>query len=423
MMQMTQTTFRRMFGAFGGVRRAAAVIAIAAGTLGAASAASAQFGRGGFGGPDGVFSSPVTARDLDVYADVLNLSEDQREAADVLREGYQEAFQQEAQAMREQMEAAREEGGQGRGPGGWEGMREGFEALRESRRKAEESFHADLQSVLTPEQQERWPKAQREVRRERTIGRGLLSGERVDVVQITRDLIETMPEEERPALLEAVNPILDQYAVDVDRDLVARNETFEEGMSRAGELMASGDMEAMESLFEKGRQASDRVREVNQRYARQVEGVLPEAVRPAFQEQVKRASFPEVYRENYGKQVLDAVAGFSDLDETQKATVQAISEGYARDLAAANEQMTAAILEREKDMTVRDMFRRGRGGGMDDLNESRRELEAAAIESLKKVLTPEQIARLPERERERDRGGRDRGGQGGGERRERQRTF
>lgn len=417
---MSQQTWRQT-GGLGKARRAMIGVAVGVVWLVSAPSTFAQGGGGGGGfrggGPDGMFGPPVSNKDLQRYAEVLNLTPDQEEAAKALLQGYQEAYQQQAQAMRDKMDAMRESGGDNRDPANWDKIRKGFDDLRESRKQAEASFTADLKSVLTPEQTDLWPKAEREVRREKTLGRGLLSGESVDVVQITQDLVDSLPEADRQAVLDAVNPILEQYSQDLDRELVARNEAFETGMSKGGELMAKGDMDAVQALFEKSREASDRVRDVNQRYARQVEALLPEADHPAFESAVKKASFPDVYRETYGAKVVAAAAGFADLDENQKATVRAIADSYNRDLAAANEKMTAAILESEKNMTVGDMFRgRGQGGqgggrrqGMAEMYQARRDLDDSTVESLKKVLTPEQFAKLPARQQ---RGGPD-GGPGG----------
>jgi hypothetical protein len=117
------------------------------------------------------------------------------------------------------------------------------------------------------------------------------------------------------------------------------------------------------------------------------------------------------------------------LDENQRASVRAIADGYARDLAAANKEMAAAIEEREKTADARQLFRGrggrgGRGEGMDELYESRRSLEESTLESLRKVLTPEQFATMPERGRDRDgrERGEDRDGRGDDERPARRRT-
>ena len=183
--------------------------------------------------------------------------------------------------------------------------------------------------------------------------------------------------------------------------LIARNEAYDDGIERAGELMRAGDMDALQALMDKGREASDRVREVNRRYARQIEPMLPEGARPGFGEAVNRASFPEVYRPTHARRVLDAAVALDGLDENQAASVRAIAEGYARDLAAANREMAAAIEEREKTMDARQLMRggrgRGRGDGMEALYEARRALEESTLESLRKVLTEEQFAKMPER--------------------------
>src|SRR5690606_12671489 len=152
---------------------------------------------------------------------------------------------------------------------------------------------------------------------------------------------------------------LEQYEIDLDRELVKRNEVYEQGESRARELMEdfrSGDMTRAQEMFVKGRDASRRVKEVNQRYARQLEHLLPEAKREAFASTVKHEMYPMVYREMYASRVLGAAEKIEDLDDAQRASLAAIRESHARELASLNAQMEAAIEERENTADMMQMF-------------------------------------------------------------------
>jgi hypothetical protein len=367
-----------------------------------------MFGGMGMGGMGQVFEPPINSRELDTYAQMLGLDADQTEALTALLEAHQQEFNESARIAREKLESLREEAREARDPQVWREMGAQMETFRKARQKMEDSFFSDFKAVLTPAQTEKFPKIERQRRREQTIGRGLMSGERVDLIRTIADL--KLPAEQ----LEAVQPTLDLYEADLDRELATRNTVYEESQSKIREMFEAGNMDEMQKVLEKGREASKRVRDVNRRYARQLETMLPTEAQAKFAEQVRRESFPMVYRPTQASRALEAARAFTDLDENQTAALGTLAETYDRELTSLNKQLEQATLDREESITAQDLMSRGMGGfrGEDgpagELREKRRELDNTTMDKLRALLTPEQIENLPRRD--------DRAGPGGGDR-------
>ncbi|MBL8964102.1 MAG: hypothetical protein KF787_09970 [Phycisphaeraceae bacterium] len=389
-------------------------------------AAHGQPGGAGRGGPQGggmrgmmgdLFSSPVTNREIDLFTQVAGLTTDQKEAAKTILEGYQENFRSRSNRVQRDMDRVREKFQETRDPGVWLELRTTMQDFRAQRTQMEEQFFSDFKSLLTPQQVERWPAIERAHRRSRTLGRGMISGERADLIQIMES--SAFPVDVQATVL----PVLGDYEEALDRALIARNKAYDEvadAFQQGG--MGDGFARAQE-LFAKGREASIRVRELNRRYARQILDMLPETSKEAFDSAFKRASYPDVYRPTSAGRQISAAEQFTDLDDTQKESLSAVKTTYARSLAAINEKMAAAITRREEEFDPRQMMQRmgrgGRGGGQGDndqtaeLRREKRALDETTAANLRKILREDQVGRLPQ-EGDDEAGDRRRGGGGGG---------
>lgn len=361
-----------------------------------------QGGRGGpggaFGGFGGGFGATIASRDLDRYADFLRLTPDQREMTRLLFEGYTEQTRQLGIGLRQEMERVRDQFRENRDPAAWQGLQSTLEEMRASRAKIESEFLEDFKAVLSDEQKTRWPDLERTMRRDRLLPRGFMSGERLDVIRLVE-------EAELPPVTRAeAELVLEQYKEALDRVLVRRQEVQENAMRQAGEMFRSGDMEGAQDLLEKARAASSEVRDLNRKFARQVESLLPDDRRAAWQAAVKRASFPQIYRPSMAARSLEAASGFADLDDCQRTALAALRASYDRDVSGVNERLAAAQEEAEGTITVREIMRRGRGGmeegPMGDLRRERRDLDRTTLDNLRKILRSEQIERLPQGDRE-----------------------
>ncbi len=385
--------------------------------LAMAVAGQAQPGRGpgGPGGPFGGGGPPVTSAQLERYAKVLGLTPDQKEAAKALVEGADKQSREANEKMREEFRKAREAEGDGGGGGGPpEGMRERMDKMRAERENLEKATLADIRSILTPEQEKLWPGVERMRRRETVSRQGMISGERVDLLEIAE-------RQEWAAEVKAkAKPVLEAYEMDLDRALVQREEVYRDGMGEVREKMREGDEAGAQAIMDRGRQASQRVRDVNKKYARELEELLPDAGKEAMRSAVMRASYPRIYNSRLAERQLEAAEKLKGLDTTQVEQIKTLSEKSGREYKALRDKLVAATEEAENNFKVGDMRQRFRGGGgdedgvMGDLNRERRQMERGIEAKLKEILRPEQMKELPSDQDDEDGPG---GGRGGGDRR------
>ncbi len=348
-------------------------------------------GRGMFGGG----ANPIEPRQFARYEAKLNLTDDQKDAAQTLFEGYQaelKAADDAAQARRrEAMEKFRES----QDPGAFDAVREVMQKAQEQRAKAEKSLLTDVQSLLSKDQQAQWAGVERAYRRDQGLKRGRLSGERMDVTL----LVEDAKLDDKAAA--AVAPVLEQYENALDRELAARNAVYDDIEKKIGEIMRSGDVEEAQKELDRARDAGLKVREINKRYARQALEALPEDKRAEFATLVKRATQPGVYRESRVARHLDAAAKFGDLDETQKKAIEDLRSRHAREYGQLQDRLAAALEEQELKISAADLAGRFRGGpGANqgpgqDIRDEMRTYEDGAAQQLKGILKPAQLEQLP----------------------------
>lgn len=382
--------------------------------LAAAGTAHAQpgGGRGGRGGGGGMMEGmlpQIGSRQVDKFAKILGLTSDQKEAAEALLEGYAGQAATAAKVMRDAGQRARDEFRETNDPAVFEKMQASATKFRDDRKKLDDTFMSDFKSILTPEQAAKWPQVERTYRRDSTLRWGRLSGERVDLVELTEQ--QHLASE----VSTQVAPLLEQYQEDLDRELARRNEVYQGAMEKMMELRRSGDMQAMQDMVEKGREAGRRVRDVNRRYFRQVLEALPEDTRSAFEAAFNQQSYPDIYRKAYASRVSETALGMADLTPEQKEQLAAVSKRFDEALAPLQTKLVAATEESEAKFNIADMMARGwnQEGPLADLRQERRDLERKLIDDIRKVLTDDQETRLPERTEE-EGNGRGWGGGGGG---------
>lgn len=393
-----------------------------------APSSHAQPGRGGgmgmlggmFGGMGGGMGQGMeasyTSRDLDRASEILAFDNAQKDAVKVFFDAYQSSFQDEAAKFREKMDKAREAFQEDRDPAVWEGVRKSGEELRVKREKLDAELNDNLKSICTDSQKNAWPKYERVHRRETGLERnGFLSGERVNLFTLVEKI--EMPSENKAQ----VTSILDQYDVDLDRELVNREkvqkELAEEGQKLFSNIRGFQDIQNLDGkkindLINKGREASVRVRDINRRFAKQIAAALPADKKTGFEEELQKLSFPQVYRQARAQRSLDAAIGFGDITPEQKTAIEALRSSYTRDLAALNTQQAELQEKQEMEMSFEKM--------MDFMNQDdpsaqvrtkKRELNDKTTESLKAILTEEQAKRLPAGDDQPEgRGGRGAGG-------------
>ena len=377
---------------------------------------------GGFGGGGrNTFDVPVSEQEMARYAGMVGLSADQKTAVDALYTAFQQSFEDKASAVRSKVDDLREQIRETRDFTLWQQIGDETTKFRTKSQEMETAFFNDIKAVLTPEQTNKWTTVEQTRRRERSVGRGVMSGERVDLVRLVDDL-KLSPESKAK-----VEPVLAQYAADLDRELIPRNKFQEDAQSKGREIMTNFDMDAMQKLINDGRAGAMKVRDVNVRYSRQIEALLPEDKQAAFEAAYKRQAFPAVYRPTNASRWMEAASAMSDLTPEQKSSLEAIKSSFEREVGGVSSKLETAYAKREETWNPVDALKNaGPDAGfrafgqamqsfetdeMRELRDQRRTLDEATSEKIKAVLTPEQQAKLPERTG----GGRDRGRGGDGE--------
>jgi len=370
--------------------------------------AAAQFNF--FRGMD--FRAAVSAKELDRYGKLFKLSEQQMEASKELLASYTSEFEQMSKERGAKMKEISDEFQESRDFSVMEQMGPLMEKYAKKSTELENTFLSDFKTLLKEDQAAVWPKFERTRRREKTIDQGSLSGESVDLVKIVDEL--NLNEEARKPLADA----LEQYEVDLDRVLAERNKVAKEQqevmMPKPGAGGAiSLDFTTMEEAMKKVREAGAKVRDVNQRYARTFEGLVPETDLAKYKMAVKRQTFPQVYRPSRTAKALESAEKFDDLDAKQREEIRAIREQYERDIQAANDRLAAAIADDEKTGEgpqgfggmIMMMGEDKQEGPVPDARKAKRELDKRAMDSLKNLLTDAQKEKLPKRDEVAEGGG------------------
>jgi len=411
------TTLRRA-GVFGVSAWLVLAAAMTIGALASAARGQMMFSDSMGGGRSG---QPVTAEEVERYARILGLDADQDEALRMVFEAvemeYTEAEQAAETRRRALIDSVREAQAQGK-PFDHTVFRDKMPAIEQAQRDAwgrlEKQFFDDMRAIVTPDQAERWPAIERQRRRDRDLGEGRLAGESVDLIALSEKV--GIPEESRSE----VDPLLRRYELDLDRALLARDESVSAaramlggpGEVRLGAPPAPGTVAQImgSEEFAKARaEAQDArrsLREVNDRYARQVSAALPPDASARFTEAYRAASYPRIFRDPYFVRALDGAGRFEDLTEAQRAEIDSIRAAWQRESGTINDRWASAVHQAENEQGIdasmppsqlaRMAEARGETSPIAEAWQARRDLESRMLDRLKGVLTDGQRDRLPQ---------------------------
>lgn len=382
-------------------------VAVAVGSVACGSEHAAAQGRMNMGAPGNPFGSSISRRELDKFGEILQLTEAQKEAAGALHSAYQEEFSDATKAMQDDLAAAQQEFMDSKDPAVFtKDLPEQMRKHREKQVALETSFMNDLRALLVGDQKDLWPKVERHHRRTKSLPSGMLAGESVNLLSIVDAL--DFKEERSKDLAGAI----ENYEIDLDRAMTERDTERERMQKEQEESMKNFDLSnldfgAIRKTMQDVRKTGIKVREVNERHARLIGVLLPAELQADFTARVRKATYPEVYKDPYSVKAIDAAMAFDDLTEEQRSGITAIRDAFEREIGGLNDRWAAAIAEEEKDGGGDPFMGFGRmipgaGGGEKSASEearsARRELDKSTLTKLKTLLTDEQKDRLPNRE-------------------------
>lgn len=380
-------------------RTAASLFAVLLSVVIGVSAPRAEAQVGAWRAMAGGMTTPnVNARQLKLYAKVLNLSPEQAEAAESLLYGYETEYLAAIKRFQEIQQAANSEFMQSGDMQEVQGaVQDAIKKFNKRTETLEKSLMTDMKSLLDSTQLEQWPRVERMHRRMSTINWGSISGESVDVVDLVEGL-RMSPEQMAP-----LTTVLAQYELDLDRELQTRNAMIEEqlkGWLEGG--FANFDLEKMKKQASDMRDAGRKILELNKRYASQVQSAVPTEFQPEFAEKVKLASYPIVFRKSYAQRVIEAALKLEDLEASQREAITAIASSHSRDATSLNDRWAAAITDNELNPTDDNPFaammpNRQLPEPIKEAKEAREALDKRTIDSVTALLNEAQRARLPEK--------------------------
>jgi hypothetical protein len=267
------------------------------------------------------------------------------------------------------------------------------------------SFLDDLKSVLSREQESRWPLVERELRRPRMLGRGILLGESVDVLGL---LDEAVPE---ALSRDRIAELAESYAQELDRAMVTRAGFLAEHEDAFAQACTDKPGEA-ERLWKESRRLRGAVRDLHEQFVRRfAEELSPEEGKKLTDLYFARC-YSRLLRPTRADAYLTTVLGLESLNGEQAAALKEISRHHESARMALIKQM--ADLERAlDDSTMPAALARALGEkpsrveGFDGkqklplghpllkLRESRYSLDRRTRMEIDKVLTEDQQREIP----------------------------
>ncbi|MFI4916508.1 MAG: hypothetical protein ACIAS6_08400 [Phycisphaerales bacterium JB060] len=367
-----------------------------------AAPAHAQFGMGM--GNDAM-QMAIGRESVDRYADLLGFDEVQRETAEMLHRDYLDRFKKANDTLMDAMRRLQEEAGK---TGDWQKMMKPmarislgfFDRLEE----LENTFFEDLRMIaVEPEQEEAFVRVERARRREQVemaAQISAVSGGTIDLHEIAREVEVSGNEAAREALLAYEAEIDSVYKRLIDRSFGFMRDQMErmKNMADDDESMGFNEeaMTKMQEAMTEMRELGTQGKAINARYARQIMQVLPAENRARWDIEVKRQTWPTVYRQSKAERQLEAAASLEDLSAEQQESLEAIRQSYQREASPINDRWAKAIDDQQTSGEAAWWGWGQDSSEIDEAEQARSELDDRFVERVRGMLTPEQIERMPE---------------------------
>jgi hypothetical protein len=261
-------------------------------------------------------------------------------------------------------------------------------------------FESGVQAILTDEQRTRWPALERRLRRDKTLSRGRLSGEAVNILLIVTQL--TLSDDARAAIAAD----LDAYELRLDEVLKAREAYLKRANLELLKAMNTQDRAKAESIAAGLVKSRIAVRDANDDAAKTLAARLPTEQSEKFLAAFQDRGYSRVFRTTGTMRLLNAAAEMPGLDADVIAAVADLKRSYSSELTASNERLLFALRAAEPVEMEGKLVRSTVGGEEDEeptverLEEefdSRLLLGKRVEVQLESLLGPENWVKLPHR--------------------------
>jgi len=282
---------------------------------------------------------------------------------------------------------------------------------------------SSIEVLLTDAQKSNFPKFERFLRREKTMGNAALSGEGTNLF-----LVMDEAELSQPSIDGSVK-ILDVYEVELDSALVARDSFIEQSEPKMMRVTLDGNADAARAMAERQIALRKSVRDVNDRFITQIADSMSPEEGAKFKKAALLSAYRRVFRPTRSTEAFEKALQLPDLTPEQRTAVTALQAEYESQLRATNEKIVATTRKEEPVQRLEESerligvmagtmsptmmmgrFMGGMGDPVGDLMDERGKMGTKYLEQLRGLLTATQQEQLP---RGRD-GGRNAGAFGTG---------
>lgn len=378
--------------------RTALASVLAIGIFAATPTSNAQFG--GQAGFADAFRIDFFERDLPLFVQTLKLEDWQRPIVEALLQSYQADFTVGVETVRDEMRKMTERIATTREDRVMGMILEPLGDWSRKRTQLRMSFLTNVKAQLSSDQLTNWPHFERTLRRDKSLPKGELMGESIDLFIVSRNL--RMPYE----VEELLDPIMMEYEVSLDLSLAARDTRIDSLQEQIKDAMASMDFELGLSAMDQIMAARVRVREVQDQYILRIGELLPGEWSKTFEETAMKKAYPKVYRPTPVEQLLKTVRSIPTLTSEQHMQLNSIEADFDIQRGALEMRLLQAYRQHEPGeprRRVQAMLDRREGNTrrartatpMDTIAAERNDLVAETRRRILAVLDPEQIGDMP----------------------------
>jgi Spy/CpxP family protein refolding chaperone len=359
--------------------------------------ARAQFG--GAAGFADAFRPDFLDRDMPLFVEHLKLEDWQRPIIEMLLLDYTHSFEAGIERVKNEMRDAQTVLSRTDPDKVMEIILEPITRWDADRRVLRDEFLLNIRGTLSADQIARWPRFERTLRREKELPKGELNGESVDLYSIIRS--QRLPY----AVEETVDPLLEQYELELDAALEARRQRIDSLQDGIKEAMANMDFDAGLDATDSIMLTRVNVRAVQDRWIEVIAEALPEDHSKTFRRNALERGYPKAFRPTAIPRLLESVRQLPDLTEAQISELESIESEFLRSLAMIETRIVETIrLEQPKEARrkVERMIARRNGETMnreanadDKIIAEKNDLVDETRRRILAVLTPEQTGELP----------------------------
>ena len=308
--------------------------------LGLTGTARAQFGEAA--GIAESMQQEYFNRDVTLIVEGLELDETQRIIVEELYKDYQADFDAGVDRMKNRFMAMKDELAMGDPERVVRVVFAPWEDWNSERRQLGDRFIDNIKVVLTPQQLDAWPTFERRLYREKTLHKGTLSGESLNLFHVVRDM------DLEPPIRVIIQPALDEYDFALDQVLRRRDGVAREGQTTMIRSLQEGNAELSLDILERQLVAHVAVRDVNESFISVIAEAMPsEELREEFRSDALERAYPRIYRRLPVLRLFDAALELPDLDPAVRDQIEGLLDGFYAEVEPLNDALLRALKDHE----------------------------------------------------------------------------